>query len=100
MSYLVEYQLSSDTRVYTCAGCGQEFRVSEPFSPLDDLGCCSAECDQKFEGEIARRPLSVCPQCKCEIDPFEGSCGCDRPGAALLHSRRARSVPRSRNRRV
>ena len=51
MSYLGTYQSWSDTWVYTCAECGQEFRVSDPFSPLDGLGGCSAECDRKIEEE-------------------------------------------------
>ena len=46
MSYLGTYQSCSDTWVYTCTGCGQEFQVSDPFTPLDGLGWCSAECDK------------------------------------------------------
>jgi hypothetical protein len=79
MSYLGTYQSCSDTWVYTCTGCGQEFQVSDPFTPLDGLGWCSAECDKTIEEGIARRSLSICPRCRCEIDPFEGFCDCDPP---------------------
>jgi len=45
--------------VYTFIGRGQEFQVSDPLSPLDGLGCCSAECDAmveaKFETQACRR---------------------------------------------
>jgi hypothetical protein len=39
------YDSSTDTWVFTCAGCGQEFQASDFTSPLDGLDCCSAECD-------------------------------------------------------
>ena len=57
MSYLGTYQPLSDTWVYTCAGCGREFRVSDPFTSLNDLGSCSAEWDQTLrERSRADRP--------------------------------------------
>jgi hypothetical protein len=46
MSHLGEYQAWSDSWVYTCAGCGQDFQMSDPFSLLDGRGCCSAKCDR------------------------------------------------------
>ena len=47
MSHLGTSQPWPDTWVSTCAGCRQEFQVSDLFSPLDGLGSCSAECDRE-----------------------------------------------------
>jgi hypothetical protein len=60
MSYRGEYQEWSDTWLYICAGRGREFRASDSDSPLDGLGCCSAECDliveARFERTLAADP--------------------------------------------
>lgn len=81
MSSYGHYEPWTDTWVFSCAGCGEEFRVSDFNSPLDGLSCCSAECDQEVEREVLSRPRQICRRCECEIDPFDGICGCDPPDA-------------------
>ena len=45
MSYKGEYCFCTDTWIFVCGGCGRVFEESDSISPLDGLGCCSAECD-------------------------------------------------------
>ena len=67
MSYLGEYQPWTDTWIYTCAGCGREFQVPDSISPLDGLGCCSAECDAIVEVEFERR-LAADPERRAQLE--------------------------------
>jgi hypothetical protein len=56
---------------FTCAGCGQEFEAPDYVSPLDNLDCCSAECDAIVEA----RPAPICNNCESEIQE-DGTCQC------------------------
>jgi hypothetical protein len=65
---------------WTCAGCGQQLQTNDHASPLDGLDCCSAECDRIVEARVISRSKQMCARCECEIDSFDGTCGCDPPG--------------------
>lgn len=48
-----------------CIECGE-------LGDLDQMGCCSVECDQALEA----RQMPICRACECEFSE-DGSCGCN-----------------------
>jgi hypothetical protein len=49
------YKPWTDTYVFTCLGCGKNIETNSEYSPLDNLGCCSVECDRKVEADLVKR---------------------------------------------
>jgi hypothetical protein len=60
-------QSDSGNFLFICLGCGEAIEVRDNVSPLDSLGCCSAECDAKVEAGF-RKQLERDPKFRAQLE--------------------------------